>query len=183
MKKILALFAAATLMGCLSTTPPPQPPSPPPATPTPDPTPIPTPPVVAPCVPLTQFGNPPGDQLHVNYLAFVVVDATPKVKDLAFCKSIGFTGAVCPLGPEGTESRAECEGRSGPYIWTYQRVNEDGSVAPLYECGADESDPVCFNNNGNPLQIKIRKPTLGGSVCILSDPYGVAACAPVVPSH
>lgn len=123
--------------------------TPPTPIPTPRPTPTPTPPSSS-CIPMTQFGD--GDQqlvLRDNGGAYLV-DATPKVKNAAYCAPINGQ-LVCPLGPEGSTQRANCETWNGPYTWTY--VNSGSNF---------------FNNNGNPLQIKIPKPTPGGLVTVTS---------------
>lgn len=89
--------------------------------------------------------------LSVRNQAAWIVDATPQYCNREWCGLNGFPNRnCCPLGPEGNELRATCEGKFSPYTWKFR-----GEVC--------DSSPICFTNN-NPLQLKIPKSSGTGLV-------------------
>jgi len=129
--------------------------SPVPPTPSPDPQPTPTPspatptPPVAGCPPEA----PPTNKIKIEgrRLASLIIDLTPMAHDAAFCTPIN-ARLDCPYGaetPEGMVQRQACEMERGPY------TGFRGGV----QCSkADDGVAPCWNNNGNPLQFRMRGP-------------------------
>jgi hypothetical protein len=105
--------------------------------------PTPTPVPIVSCPPtLDKIVLNPRDQ------AAWIVDATPQTCNKDWCNSNAFPGRnCCPMGAEGNGNRPICEALFGPYTWTCPGQN-------------------CFPNGGNPLQERIPKPTLGGTITI-----------------
>lgn len=119
-------------------------------TPTPTPLPNPTP------TPTPQVNCPPSlDRivLAVRSQAAYIVDATPQTSNRAWLDANGFAGRnFGPMGQEGSSQRPICEQLFAPYTWTFKNI----------ACPND----VCWDNNGNNLQERIKKEAGGGLVTI-----------------
>lgn len=93
---------------------------------------------------------PPLDKIKIEgrRLASLIIDLTPMVHDQTWCVANGMNRVDCPYGaetPVGMAQRVACEAKYIPYIAKWDGQSCDGDA--------------CWNNNGNPLQFRIKGPS------------------------
>lgn len=136
MKKLLLL--TCILLASCAVNPTPQPPAP---TPTPEPTPTPNA-----CLPEPPAQNRWGLKIHNVGPHWTTLDATPQVRDSAYCHATGFPALYCPLGAEGDPCRSVRERIvvGGDPIWSGPgEVSPEGPYLYRVRHGVEGDVTVC----------------------------------------